>query len=598
MDGTNGQTTVTIGHTVQELETGRSGIITSFSSSGPTAFGHDLKPDISAPGGQILSSTLPNTDKSRFAVFDGTSMASPHVAGSAALLLELHPTWTPAQVKSALVSTANAAWANTSRTQEAPVTDEGGGLVWLPSATNPLIFTEPTALSFENVGVGAGTVQKPALLAISDAGGGSGVWSVSVVEQAATAGANLAVPGAVTVAPGGTVDVPVAAVVSADAAQGENYGFVVLHQGTQTRRIPYFFFVDRPALAGDPVKPLKRFVTGNTTSGMSRVSTYRFPVAPFGFAPDAPPMEEVGAEKVYSIAVKRPVANVGVSVLLQSGSVDPFFLGSLDESSVQGYAGTPVDVNGLTFDSGLPVSAAGAEFPRVQHFYVSVDSGRDLYTGQSFAGTYILRSWTNDVTPPSLRVLTRTVSKGRPTIVARTLDQQSGVDPYSLVIGYHGVLVAPVAYDPISGLAIYPLPRGAPALHRGRLKMVLASSDFQETKNIDSNSKKLLPNTRTVASKLRVVDGPTISWLLPASGSCMRKGDQLLVTAGSPGGIKRVQFLLDGRKIAAAKRNPVQLWSGTLRKLRKGRHLLEAIATTHGGRSATAELRVRTCGAK
>ena len=132
-----GRTTVQVGHDPLELETGRSGVITSFSSGGPTAFGHDLKPDISAPGGQILSSTLPNTSASRFAVFDGTSMATPHVAAAAALLLELHPGWTPAEVKSALVSTAAAAWGDTARTQEAPVTLEGGGLVSLPARCRP-----------------------------------------------------------------------------------------------------------------------------------------------------------------------------------------------------------------------------------------------------------------------------------------------------------------------------------------------------------------------------------------------------------------------------------------------------------------------------
>src|SRR5439155_20345309 len=116
-----GRTTVRIGRTPLELETGRSGVITSFSSAGPTAFGHVLKPDLAAPGGQILSSTLPRTDKSRFAVFDGTSMATPHVAGAAALLLQLHRSWSPREVKSALVSTAGAAWQDTQRTHEASV---------------------------------------------------------------------------------------------------------------------------------------------------------------------------------------------------------------------------------------------------------------------------------------------------------------------------------------------------------------------------------------------------------------------------------------------------------------------------------------------
>jgi subtilisin family serine protease len=597
MDGTGGQTQVTIGRAIQDLNTGRSGTITSFSSSGPTDFTHDLKPDVSAPGGQVLSSTLPNTDKSRFAVFDGTSMATPHVAGAAALLLELHPTWTPAEVKSALVSTANAAWADTARTQEAPVTEEGGGLVWLPRASNPLLFTAPATLSFENVTPGSTSTQKPLLLQVTDAGGGSGLWSLSVVAQAATSGASLATPGAVTVAPGGTVDFPIAAVASPTAVQGENYGFVVLTKGTQTRRIPYFFLVDRPALAGAPVRALKvgRFVAGDTSKGTSRVSTYRFPVAPFGVDPGTTQMNEDGAENVYSLDVKKPVANAGVSVLLQNGSVDPFFLSSLDESSVQGYAGTPVDVNGLTFDSGFAVSAAGAESPRVQRYYVSVDSGRDIFNGGTFAGPYILRSWVNDVKPPSLRVVTRTVTAGRPTIVVRTLDKQSGVDPYSLVIGYHNVLVAPAIYDPLSGLAIIPLPKAAPALKKGRRQAVFASSDFQESKNIDTTGSNLLPNTRTLVTKLHVVNAPTVSWLLPAGGSCVASRADLLLIAAAPGGIRTMRFLLDGKKAGTGHRADVQLWTGKLGKLHKGKHVLVAVVTNHRGHSAKAKLRFRTC---
>ena len=92
----------------EDIATGRSGIVTSFSSAGPTAFGHLLKPDVAAPGGQILSSTLTEFAGSPFAVFDGTSMATPHVAGAAALLVQRHPTWSTQQVKSALMSTAGA----------------------------------------------------------------------------------------------------------------------------------------------------------------------------------------------------------------------------------------------------------------------------------------------------------------------------------------------------------------------------------------------------------------------------------------------------------------------------------------------------------
>ncbi|MFL5943414.1 MAG: hypothetical protein ACJ75L_09140, partial [Gaiellaceae bacterium] len=184
---------------------------------------------------------------------------------------------------------------------------------------------------------------------------------------------------------------------------------------------------------------------------------------------------------------------------------------------------------------------------------------------------------------------------GRPTIVIKTLDKQSGVDPYSIVIGYHGVLVAPAEYDPISGIAIIPLPNAAPVLRAGRRQVLFLSSDFQESKNVDTMGSNLLPNTRTIAPRVCVVKKGTATWVLPSSGTCVRKDDDLLVTAGAPDGVKRVRFLLDGRKASTGARGPVHLWTGTLRKLRPGRHVLSAVAVTHRGRSVTARIRVRTC---
>ncbi len=602
MAATNGRTQIEVGRSVQDLNTGRSGVITSFSSSGPTAFGHFLKPDIAAPGGQVLSSTLKNTDPSRFAVFDGTSMATPHVSGAAALLLQLHPTWTPAQVKSALMSTAAPAWADTARTAEAPVTAEGGGLVWLPRATQPLLFTQPASLSFQDVNVLHGAADKALLLQVSDAGGGDGVWQVTVEPQAATDGASLEAPGTVTVAPGGEIDISAVAHADATAVQGENYGFIVLTRGSDTRRIPYLFFVDRPALAGAPVKALVpgRPVLGSTKTGTNRVTTYRFPTAPFGNAPDTPPMEDTGDEHVYSLLLNHPVANAGVSMLLQSAHAvaDPWFLGSLDESTVQGYAGTPTDVNSLTYDYSLDISVAGASFPRVQRFYVSVDAGRDPYTDRSLAGRYVLRAWVNDVTPPSLRLLTTRVATGHSLLALRTADAQSGVDPYSLVLSYDNVLIGAAYYDPVSGLALFPLPAGAPQLKAGKRRVLVQASDYQEAKNINTPGTALMPNTRTDGFPVRVVHGGAVDWLTPTRGACVRKGDPLLVAVSAPKRIARVRFLLDGHRLAKGTSggDGVYLVKGGLRKTKRGRHVLTAVAVAHGGASAASSLMVHVCG--
>ncbi len=599
VDATGGRTTIRVGDQPLELETGRSGVITSFSSGGPTSFGHDLKPDVSAPGGQILSSTLPNTSASRFAVFDGTSMATPHVSGAAALLLQLHPGWTPAQVKSALVATAGPAWGDTARTQEAGVPLEGGGLVALPAAADPRLFTAPTSLSFEDVAASGGAASKTMLLQVADAGGGAGSWEVTVSAQAATAGATLEVPGTVALAPEGSADLPVTVHVSADAAAGEDYGFVVLRQGDVTRRVPYLFLVSKPALASAPVLPLTARVSGSTRTGPSRVSAYGFPSAPFGNAPDTPVMNEDGGEVLYSLDLTRPVANAGVSVLSSPPGVrvDPFFLGSRDENTVQGFAGTPVDVNALTYDYLDPISSAGASMPRAGRYYVVVDSGRARFDGHSYAGRFVLRSWVNDVTPPTVRLLTTHVSTGRPTIAVRTTDTQSGVDASSLAIGYRGVLVGASSYDPLTGVATFALPQAAPALARGTLTLRITSSDYEEAKNVDTSGTAITPNTRTASARVRVTSGPAVSWLQPTASVCAAGTQKLLLAASAATGVRGVRVLLDGRPLATASKRADRTWTARWRADRaaRGRHVLTAVAHDRSGHVARASLRVRRC---
>jgi hypothetical protein len=90
------------------LTTGLAPVIAGFSSRGPSAATADqLKPDISAPGVDVLAAVAPPNHSGRnWDLESGTSMSSPHVAGLSLLIKQAHPDWTPDEIKSAMMTTA------------------------------------------------------------------------------------------------------------------------------------------------------------------------------------------------------------------------------------------------------------------------------------------------------------------------------------------------------------------------------------------------------------------------------------------------------------------------------------------------------------
>jgi hypothetical protein len=309
-------------------------------------------------------------------------------------------------------------------------------------------------------------------------------------------------------------------------------------------------------------------------------------------------MNEDGAEHLYYTDIAEPVANFGVSVLAASTGalIDPFVLGSKDENDVQGYAGIPTDVNPLTFDGGFDIGAAGVQFPRLQRFYVAVDSRADAYTNRPQKGKYLLNAWSNDLTPPTARLLTTRVTAGRPLIVAQVLDTQSGVDPLSLVFAYDRVLIGASLYDPASGLVVFGLPPQAPSLDVGRTKSIVAASDYQEAKNINTVGDALMPNTAFLQATLRVVDGPTVSWLEPPSRACALARGQLFVVADSTAEVRTVVFH-DGRRLIGSAVGAGSVYSKRWRTtgLKRGVHHVTATVIDTRGRAATATRAIRVC---
>jgi subtilisin family serine protease len=452
----NSPSAITVGATTL------SGTIADFSSGGPTPVSLQLKPDVSAPGVSITSA-LPVHQAGPYGAMSGTSMAAPQVSGAVALLLQRHPSWTVAEVKSALVQTADPVRDESGH--EVSVLREGGGLINLVRADNPMFFAEPSSVSFP---VNGGSVP----VALTDAGGGAGTWTASVSLQGMHHGVTVSVDPTVTV-PG---KLTVNANVAAAAANGDVTGFVIVTNGSESRRIPFWVEVDHPALAREPAGALTHqgIYQGNTKTGRSLVNHYRYPTTGDGTYP--------GPEVGYLVHVTKPIANFGVEVL--SGQAVPHVVFAGDENHMLGFPGLPLAINPYLANFGETSPVAGAVLPAPGTYEIVFDT-----RSAAQAGPFSFRFWINDTLPPAIRVL----SSSGGSITVSIADGGSGVDPDSVRASLDGHSVAQRYHD---GKLVIP---ATPGQHL----LIVSASDYQELKNMEDVA-GIKPNTASFRKTLVV----------------------------------------------------------------------------------------------
>ncbi|MBM7775580.1 subtilisin family serine protease [Actinokineospora baliensis] len=123
----------------------KSGELSEFSSQGPRVIDGAVKPEIAAPGSDIVAARAKDTNlgetvEENYARLSGTSMATPHTAGAAAIVAQQHPDWNAAKLKAALVGTAAPVGTN-------GVNTVGGGLVDLKRATTQAVRSEQATVN-------------------------------------------------------------------------------------------------------------------------------------------------------------------------------------------------------------------------------------------------------------------------------------------------------------------------------------------------------------------------------------------------------------------------------------------------------------------
>ncbi len=340
--------------------------VASFSSRGPAlaGAGNLLKPDVMAPGVDVLAAVSPVEAGRNFDFLSGTSMSSPHVAGLGALLKQKYPTWSPARIKSALMTSASQR-----RNDGTPIQAEGEsagpfaigaghvdpkaamdpGLVYdsgfnewlaflcgtgeLTASYCPSIRIDPSNLNYPSIAIGALPGTKTVVRRVTNVTGRAATFTASTE---GLAGLNVSVsPSSLTLGPGQTRSYSVTITqVSAPLNEYTN-GAITWTDGVRKVRSPV---VVRPVALAAPAG-----VSSNgaaTSYGVTFGYNGPFTATASGLVPATVTPGTVAQDPDQTFDPNSPVGTVAIPVTIPAGSTHARF--SLFEADVA--PGTDLDL--------------------------------------------------------------------------------------------------------------------------------------------------------------------------------------------------------------------------------------------------------------
>ena len=212
-------------------------LMASFSSWGPTHGDLLVKPDVVAPGADIISAFPaehcdPLPPEGCWSFLGGTSMATPHVAGAAAVVRGAHPDWRAAHVRSAIVSTAQQ---NLLRHPETgAVTNDvqivGAGLLDVADALGATIALDPVSQSFGAIAAGSGG-RRTGSIAVTNISTAPRAYVAAVADDAGDGVLFATTKNTFTLQPGQSTTIPVTATATKKASQGQRQAMLRLSIG-------------------------------------------------------------------------------------------------------------------------------------------------------------------------------------------------------------------------------------------------------------------------------------------------------------------------------------------------------------------------------